>query len=37
MGEFANPGWLKVAAYLVATVISGLNIWLLGQTVREWL
>jgi manganese transport protein len=37
MGEFANPGWLKAAAYLVATVISGLNIWLLGQTVREWL
>jgi manganese transport protein len=35
MGEFANPGWLKGLAYLVATVITGLNVWLLVQTVRE--
>jgi manganese transport protein len=35
MGEFANPGWLKAAAYAVAAVISGLNVWLLVQTVRE--
>jgi manganese transport protein len=34
MGEFANPGWLKALAYLVAAVISGLNVWLLVQTVR---
>jgi manganese transport protein len=37
MGEFVNPTWLKVMAYLVATVIASLNVWLLFQTVREWL
>jgi manganese transport protein len=37
MGEFANPGWLKGLAYLVATVITGLNVWLLVQTGREFL
>ncbi len=37
MGEFANPGWLKGLAYLVATVITGLNVWLLVQTARELL
>jgi manganese transport protein len=37
MGEFVNPVWLKVLAYLVATVIATLNIWLLFQTVRSWL
>ena len=31
MGEFVNPAWLKVLAYLVACVIGGLNIWLLMQ------
>jgi manganese transport protein len=31
MGEFVNPAWLKGLAYLVATVIAGLNIWLLLQ------
>ena len=37
MGEFVNPTWLKVLAYLVATVIATLNVWLLFQTVRIWL
>ncbi len=37
MGEFVNPVWLKVLAYLVAGVIATLNVWLLFQTVREWL
>ena len=37
MGEFANPGWLKALAYLVAVVITGLNIWLLAQTFGGWL
>ena len=37
MGEFVNPAWLKVLAYLVATVIAGLNVWLLFSTVRGWL
>ncbi len=31
MGEFVNPLWLKLVAYLVASVIAGLNIWLLLQ------
>lgn len=33
MGAFANPWWLQVLAYLVAVVIGGLNVWLLGQTL----
>ena len=37
MGEFVNPAWLKVLAYLVATVIATLNVWLLFSTVRGWL
>ena len=37
MGEFVNPAWLKVLAYLVAVVIASLNVWLLFQTVRGWL
>jgi manganese transport protein len=37
MGEFANPKWLKILAYLVAFVIAGLNAWLLLQTLRDWL
>src|SRR5687767_13209789 len=37
MGEFVNPGWLKLTAYLVAIVIASLNMWLLFQTFREWL
>jgi manganese transport protein len=35
MGRFANPGWLKALAYGVATVIVGLNGWLLAQIVTE--
>ncbi len=37
MGEFANPGWLKALAYVVAGVITALNIWLLVQTFGAWL
>jgi manganese transport protein len=37
MGEFVNPVWLKVLAYLVALVIASLNVWLLVQTMRGWL
>jgi manganese transport protein len=36
MGEFVNPGWLKVLAYTVALVIASLNAWLLVQTIRGW-
>jgi manganese transport protein len=31
MGEFVNPLWLKLLSYTVATIIAGLNIWLLVQ------
>jgi manganese transport protein len=34
MGEFVNPLWLKLLAYLVAGVIASLNVWLLVQTFR---
>jgi manganese transport protein len=37
MGEFVNPTWLKVLAYTVATIIVGLNSWLLIQTCSGWL
>ncbi|MBX9927441.1 MAG: Nramp family divalent metal transporter [Gemmatimonadaceae bacterium] len=37
MGEFANPTWLKLLAWIVALVIAGLNVWLLVQTALEWL
>jgi manganese transport protein len=33
MGEFVNPFWLKGVAWLVASIIVGLNIWLLLQTI----
>jgi manganese transport protein len=36
MGEFVNPTWLKVLAYAVATIIVGLNSWLLFQTFSGW-
>jgi manganese transport protein len=35
MGEFVNPRWLTVLAYLVAFVIGGLNAWLLIQTATS--
>lgn len=37
MGKFVNPPWLKFSAYAVATLIASLNIWLLVQTVRDWM
>ena len=37
MGEFVNPKWLQLLAWLVAIVIAGLNAWLLVQTVKGWL
>ena len=37
MGEFVNPRWLKILACSVATVIVGLNGWLLVQTFLGWL
>jgi manganese transport protein len=37
MGDFVNPGWLKVLAYAVAVLIASLNVWLLVQTFSGWL
>ncbi len=37
MGEFVNPRWLQVLAGAVATLIVGLNLWLLLQTALGWL
>jgi manganese transport protein len=33
MGEFVNPRWLRVLAYALATIIVGLNVWLLWQSL----
>jgi manganese transport protein len=37
MGDFVNPVWLKVLAYLVAAIIASLNGWLLVQTLSGWM
>src|SRR6267378_5239287 len=36
MGEFVNPTWLKILAYIVAVFIATLNAWLLVQTFKGW-
>jgi manganese transport protein len=36
MGEFVNPRWLKILAYVVAIFIAILNTWLLVQTFKGW-
>ena len=36
MGEFANPRWVKVLAWLVAGIIAVLNAYLLIQTLVNW-
>ncbi len=35
MGEFVNPRWLSLLAYVVAFIIASLNAWLLIQVFRE--
>jgi manganese transport protein len=37
MGEFANPLWLKILAWLVAALIIALNAKLLFDFARDWL
>ncbi|HLM98796.1 MAG TPA: Nramp family divalent metal transporter [Bryobacteraceae bacterium] len=37
MGEFANKLWVTVLAWITAAVILGLNIWLIRQSVSDWL
>lgn len=37
MGSFANRGWVKVLAWSCAAVILGLNFWLAGQAIVDWM
>jgi manganese transport protein len=37
MGEFTNPGWLKILAWTAAVVIAALNAYLLVVTIRDWM
>jgi manganese transport protein len=37
MGEFTNPGWMKALAWSAAAFIAVLNVWLIVQSVQEWL
>ncbi|HEY4364172.1 MAG TPA: Nramp family divalent metal transporter [Bryobacteraceae bacterium] len=37
MGEFTNPVWVKLLAWLTAAVILGLNLWLVAQQSLPWL
>jgi manganese transport protein len=36
MGEFVNPLWIKILAWVIAVVIASLNAWLLILTFRGW-
>jgi manganese transport protein len=36
MGEFVNPLWLKILAWMVAGIIAILNAYLLVLTVKSW-
>jgi manganese transport protein len=37
MGEFVSPLWLKALAFLVSSVIIGLNCWLVSHYIDGWL
>jgi manganese transport protein len=36
MGEFVNPRWVRLLAWIAAIIIVGLNVWLLVQTTSGW-
>jgi manganese transport protein len=36
MGEFVNRASTKVVGWSLAAVITGLNVWLLYQTISGW-
>jgi manganese transport protein len=36
MGEYVNPLWLKILAWIVAGMIAILNAYLLVLTVTSW-
>lgn len=37
MGRFVNAGWLQVLSWAITSVIVVLNVYLLFQTLRQWL
>jgi manganese transport protein len=37
MGEFVNPRWLKILAWITAGVIAILNAYLLVVSIRDWM
>jgi manganese transport protein len=37
MGSFANPGWVRPLAWIVAAIIVGLNVRLAWMAVSNWL
>ncbi|MBL8294726.1 MAG: Nramp family divalent metal transporter, partial [Bryobacterales bacterium] len=37
MGEFTSPRWVRMLAWLAASLIVSLNIWLVIKTIHEWL
>jgi manganese transport protein len=37
MGEFANPTWIKICAWLIAAIIVSLNAKLVINTLSKWL
>ncbi|MFN0174842.1 MAG: Nramp family divalent metal transporter [Saprospiraceae bacterium] len=37
MGQFAIGFWAKLGGWLSASIIVALNVWLVGETVLEWL
>jgi Mn2+/Fe2+ NRAMP family transporter len=37
MGEFANPRWLQLLAWITAGIIAVLNAYLLVRTILDWI
>jgi manganese transport protein len=37
MGSFASPATVRTLAWVIATIIVSLNVWLVYETVGEWL
>jgi manganese transport protein len=37
MGEFVNPLWLKLLAYVAAFGIASFNAWLLVRAIIDWI
>ncbi|MBZ5595509.1 MAG: Nramp family divalent metal transporter [Acidobacteriia bacterium] len=37
MGEFANKTWVIILSWITAVVILALNVWLMGQSIADWL